>query len=99
MDQDVETKDPDWSVQATDAFVSFIDSVKTKTTGPALTIVHALVHAFIIITVAIAVLTLLVIGSLRLVNAYLPGDVWAAHLLLGTLFSIIGFILWSKRRP
>ena len=99
MDHDVETKDSDWSVQATDTFVSFIDSVKSKTTGPALTIVHALVHAFIIVTVGVAVVVLMVIGSLRLVNAYLPGDVWAAHLLLGTLFTLIGFIFWSRRRP
>jgi hypothetical protein len=24
---------------------------------------------------------------------------WAAHLILGLLFSLIGLILWAKRRP
>ncbi|MDG2261504.1 MAG: hypothetical protein P8N50_04115 [Actinomycetota bacterium] len=99
MDRDTETKNSDWTVQVTDGFVSLVESLKAKTTGPALRIVHAIVHAFIIITVGISVLTLLVIGSIRLVNAYLPGDVWAAHLLLGALFCSIGFIFWSKRRP
>jgi hypothetical protein len=27
-----------------------------------------------------------------------PGDVWAAHLIIGGLFSLAGVFLWSKRR-
>jgi hypothetical protein len=99
MDGPAPTTESDWSVQATDTFVSFIDSVRDKTTGPALKLVHALVHAMIIVTVALAALTMLVIGSVRLVSAYLPGDVWAAHLLIGTIFTLGGLFLWSKRRP
>lgn len=89
----------DWSAQATDQFVSLIDTVKQKATGPAITVVRAIVHGLLIAVVGVAALVLFVVGAVRLVNSYLPGDVWAAHLLLGTLFSLVGFFLWSKRRP
>ena len=34
----------------------------------------------------------------RLVDAYLPEDVWAAHLLLGALLTLAGLVLWAKRK-
>ena len=37
------------------------------------------------------------IGLIRLVNNYLPGDVWAAYLVLGGIFLLIGLVLWTKR--
>lgn len=89
----------DWSAQATDSFVSLVDTVKQKATGPALKIVRAIVHALLLLTMGIVAVALFIIGAVRLVNAYLPGEVWAAHLLLGTLFSLVGLFLWSKRRP
>ena len=46
---------------------------------------------------AIMVLFLVVIGLIRFVNAYLPGDVWAAYLLLGSIFLIAGLFTWTKR--
>ncbi len=90
---------PDWSAQTTDSFIALIDSVKTKSTGPLLKAVRALVHGFLIMTIGLAALVLFIVGAIRLVNSYLPEDVWAAHLLLGTIFLLGGFFVWSKRRP
>ena len=91
------TGSTDWSAQATDMVVNVVDSVKAKTTGPALTVVRALVYGVIVMFVGLAVLALFVIGLVRFVNSYLPGDVWATHLLLGSIFTIAGLVLWSRR--
>jgi len=98
MAQDLsETTSADWGTQLTDSFVGLVDTVKTKTTGPALTVVRALVFGFLVLVVGIVALILLVAGLVRLVNSYLPGDVWATYLLIGTVFCVAGLFLWSKR--
>ena len=97
MADDVTTTSPDWGAEATDRFVDLIDNVKTKTTGPLLKVLRALVYGIVAGVMAIMVLFLVVIGLIRFVNAYLPGDVWAAYLLLGSIFLIAGLFTWTKR--
>ncbi len=97
MANDVEASKTDWSVEATDKFVSLIDNVKVKTTGPALKVVRALVYGLVIAVMAIVLLVLLTVSSVRFVNAYLPGTVWSAYLFLGAVFAIVGLFLWTKR--
>ena len=58
---------------------------------------RALVYGIVAGVMAIMVLFLVVIGLIRFVNAYLPGDVWAAYLLLGSIFLIAGLFTWTKR--
>lgn len=97
MADDVTTTSPDWGAEATDRFVDLIDNVKAKTTGPLLKVLRALVYGIVAGVMAIMVLFLVVIGLIRFVNAYLPGDVWAAYLLLGSIFLIAGLFTWTKR--
>ena len=97
MADDVTATSPDWGAEATDRFVDLIDNVKTKTTGPLLKVLRALVYGIVAGVMAIMVLFLVVIGLIRFVNAYLPGDVWAAYLLLGSIFLIAGLFTWTKR--
>jgi hypothetical protein len=58
-------------------------------------VVFGLVAA-IVGTVAIF---LLLIGSIRLVNGYLPGKVWTTYLLFGGIFTLAGMLLFSRRKP
>ncbi|MDY7100449.1 MAG: hypothetical protein S0880_04615 [Actinomycetota bacterium] len=88
----------DWPSEVTDRIVGVIGTVRSKTTGPAITISRAIVYGLLAAVLAIAALILLVILLVRIVDVYLPGDVWAAHLLLGAVFLVIGLFLWSKRR-
>ena len=97
MADDVTTTSPDWGAEATDRFVDLIDNVKAKTTGPLLKVLRALVYGIVAGVMAIMVLFLVVIGLIRFVNAYLPGDVWAAYLLLGSIFLVAGLFTWTKR--
>jgi len=44
-------------------------------------------------------LLLLTIGVFRLADAYLPGEVWSAWLVLAGIFLACGAFVWSKRNP
>ena len=42
-------------------------------------------------------LIVLVIALIRMLDVYLPGDVWSAYLLLGVVFSMGGLLVWRRR--
>lgn len=96
--------DADWPAQAADTIVRVVATVRDKTTGPALTVARGLVYGLLALVLGTAALVLLAIGSVRLIDAYLPDAVfgeshtWAAHLLVGLVFTGAGAWLWSKRR-
>ncbi len=95
----------DWAKQATDTIVGFVDGVRAKTTGPAITAARGVVYGLLAALLGLGAAVLLSIGLVRALDAYLPDSVfgethtWAAHLLIGALFSLVGLFLWSKRRP
>lgn len=89
----------DWPAQAADAIVDTVGKVRDATTGPILTIARGLVYGTAIVILGLTALFLLVIGAVRLLDVYLPGEVWSAYLLLGVVFLASGLFLWSKRRP
>lgn len=95
----------DWPVQATDTIVKVVGTASDKVTGPITTAARALVFGLFAAILGTAVLTLLSILTVRIANNYLPDSVfgeehvWAAHLLIGLVFSILAFILWRKTKP
>jgi hypothetical protein len=96
--QPLDPRNPDWPAQAADRVVGLVDSVRNKTTVPLTTAARGVVYGLLAAVMGIAVVLFLAITSVRVLNVYLPGDVWAAHLVVGTLFTLVGFFLWSKRR-
>ncbi len=97
-------QDEDWPVQAADTIERVVGTVRAKTTGPLLKVAKAAVYGTFAALVGLAALILFVIGSVRLLNNYLPEVVfgethtWAAHLILGLLFVLAGGLLWMRRR-
>ena len=89
--------DDDWSEQAADAVVKVVDAVRDKTTGPVLTIARAIVYGLIGLFAVIVALVVLVIALVRIIDVYLPGEVWSTYLLLGVLFTALGLFIWGKR--
>lgn len=93
----------DWPAQAADTIERVVGSVRDKTTGPAITVARWVVYGTFALLVALAVLVLLAIAAVRLLDVYLPdawvGDehTWAAHLVVGLVFSLAGMVMWSKR--
>ncbi len=47
----------------------------------------------------LAALVLVTVALVRALNVVVPGEVWSAHLILGTIFTLVGLLLWSKRAP
>ncbi len=95
----LDPRDPDWPVQATDTVERLVGSIRAKTTVPLTTVARAIVYGLVAAVMGTAVVVLLAIFAVRIINVYLPEDVWAAHLIVGMLFTLIGLFLWSKRRP
>jgi hypothetical protein len=87
----------DWTDQVADAIDTAVGTVRDKTVVPAQRVVRAVVAGllagFLVGTAAV----LLAVGSFRALSVYLPGDVWAAHLVLGGIFTAAGLFCWSRR--
>ena len=83
--------------QATSVVVNLVTSVRGKTTGPLLFVARLVVYSIAILIAASAAIVLFVIAAVIIVNQLLPGDVWAAYLLLGAVFALVGTFFWSKR--
>jgi len=98
-----EVRTDDWPAQAADTIERVVGSVRDKTTGPAITAVRGLVYGTFALLVGTMVAVLLAVAAVRALDAYLPsaifGDehVWAAHGIVGLLFTLVGALLWSKR--
>ncbi len=97
MDPAPRTAEPDLADQAADAVINLVDTVRSKTTGPVLTVARALVYGLIGLFAGLVAAILLAIALVRAIDAYLPGEVWSAHLLVGAVFTVAGFLVWTKR--
>ena len=95
--------EPDWPAQTADTIERLVLTVRDKTTGPAITVARSVVYGLFAAVVGTAVLVLLAVAGVRLLDAYLPDAVfgethtWAAHLVVGVVFSAAGALLWSRR--
>lgn len=96
--------DADWAAKATTTVVGYVDTVKTATTGKALVASRMAVYflaAGLIALVALILLLLLIVRFAVVLTGYLPfisdGEVWLAYVVLGVIFSGVGFFLWKKK--
>jgi hypothetical protein len=95
----------DWPAQATDTIVKVVGTASDKVTGPVTTVARAIVFGLFAAILGSAALVLLSILLVRVLNNYLPDSVfgeehvWAAHLLVGLVFSGFALGLWAKRKP
>jgi hypothetical protein len=93
----------DWPAEAADTIERVVGAVRDKTTGPAITIARWVVYGTFALVVGSVVAVLLAIAAVRALDSYLPDawvgeqHTWAAHLIIGALFSLVGMVLWSRR--
>jgi len=93
----------DWPNEAADLIVRAVGQVRDKTTGPALTAARGLVYGLVALLLGATIAVLLAIASVRALDEAIEGAVgsretWAAHAVVGAVFSVAGLVLWSKRR-
>ena len=87
----------DWHVKATDKIVSTVDTVRKKSSGPAIKVSRAAVFGLLGGLLAFIAAILLLIGVVRLLNNVLPKDVWLVYLILGAIFMAAGAFVWTRR--
>jgi hypothetical protein len=98
------SSEEDFPAQIAGSIEQVVGTVRDKTTGPALLIARALVYGTFAAVVSIAAVVLLIVGSVRVLDNYLPSSVfgddhtWAAHMFVGLAFTIAGALSWRRRK-
>ncbi|MDP9071971.1 MAG: hypothetical protein M3N68_11985 [Actinomycetota bacterium] len=86
----------DWTVQVADTVERLVGTIRDKTAVPLTTVARGLIYGLIALVMAITAVVLIAIGLVRAVDAYLPEEVWSAHLLVGGMFCLAGAFLLRK---
>ncbi len=94
-----------WESLATSKIVTGIDSVRTKTTGPAIHISRTVVYGLTMFLIGLISIPFLVIGTSRgfieifdnWVFTSRDTAVWFVYLLSGIIWSSVGLFIWNKR--
>ena len=89
----------------TSKIVDQIDSVRTKTSGPAIRISRSVLYGLTTLLVILIALPFLFIGTSRglieIFDQWVFSErataVWFVYLLSATLWSTVGFLIWRKR--
>lgn len=94
----------DWPAQATELIVRTVGQVRDKTTGPAITAARGVVYGLLAGLLGGTAAVLVAIGAVRGLDEAIEElagsrETWAAHGVVGLLFTFGGLVLWSKRRP
>ena len=87
----------DWPTKAADTVERLVDSVRSKTTGPAIVASRILVYGLVAAVLGLIAVVLLLALLVRLVVAICQGQVWLADLIVGGVFTIAGLMLWRRR--
>lgn len=85
----------DWTDQVTDLVVDSVDKVRARTTGPILEVSKGIVYAVVALLIALPVLLLAVIGTIRVLTLFIPA--WSVYLGFGIILVLVGVVMWSKR--
>lgn len=98
---EVESEPPaDWPKQATKSIVKLVDTVRDKTTGPAVNAVQWVIYGTVMALLATPILILLLIAMMRATEGGLSKwfyqPMWLVYLIYGTIFTFVGRVLWAK---
>lgn len=93
----------DWPAQAADLVARVVGQVRDKTTGPAVTAARGVVYGLLAAVLGTAALVLVAIAAVRALDELIEAivdsrETWAAHGIVGLVFTLVGLLLWSKRR-
>ncbi len=95
--------DPNWAADTTDTVVRLVDSVKAKTTRPAVLLARGLVFGLLAIFLGLFAVVLLLVGLTRGLQAALEPlvdqdrAVYLSYFLVGGILAIVGAVLFKKR--
>jgi hypothetical protein len=92
------TVDGDWPADVAGRIEATVGAIRDKTAVPLDKAAHWIVYGLVASILGMAAAILVAAGLVRVVDVYLPEDVWAAHAVTSGIFLAIGLFLWSRRR-
>jgi hypothetical protein len=87
----------DWAAQTADTIERVVGSVRGKTSEPVERVARIVVYGLVAGILGGCAFVLLLVGVVRALDAYLPGEVWIPYVALGGIFTLVGLFLWRKR--
>ena len=94
----------DWPSKASATIVSYVGTVRDKTTGPALVVSRYAVYVLAMALLGLVLLVLLLVLLVRLLVTATgllpfvePGQTWLAYYIIGAIFIGGGALLWRKK--
>ena len=87
----------DWASDTADKIDRFVVGVRSKTTEPVEQAARYLVYGVIALFMGATALVLITIMLVRLVDDWVPGEVWSAYIVLGGIFTLVGLLVWTRR--
>ncbi len=77
-----------------------LDVVHDKVLRPIIMVARVLAYGFVIVLAAVVLVVVLVIGFMRLLDIYaFHGREWLSYVAVGTASTLVGMIIWRRRRP
>jgi len=90
----------DWPVKAVDLIDLVVDTLRDRVIRPIILVGRAIVFGLLIATLLIVIAVAAGVAILRVLDNYVfPNDVWASYLVLGTMVTVAGLFIWTKRAP
>lgn len=92
------TQRSDWPDRAAQLVVDATDAVREKGISPIYRLTRWIVYGILATILLVLVGVFLLIAIVRLLTVYVFADqVWITYSILGLIFTLLGFLLWSKR--
>ncbi len=74
--------------------------LRDRVIRPIILVGRAIVFGLLIATLLIVIAVAAGVAILRVLDNYVfPNDVWASYLVLGTIVTVAGLFIWTKRAP
>ena len=95
--------DPNWAADTTDQVVRLVDTVKSKTTKPAVMAARGLVFGLLAVFLGLFAVVLLLVGLTRGLQAAIePATdqaraVYISYFIVGAILVVVGLVLFKKR--
>ena len=89
----------EWPARAADLVEAVVTGVHDKVVRPLLLAARAVVFGILVAAMLVVLAVLTAVAVVRLLDVYaFPHRVWASDLVVGGVFTLAGFGLWSLRR-
>ncbi|HVC72050.1 MAG TPA: hypothetical protein VNC61_17490 [Acidimicrobiales bacterium] len=89
-----------WQTRVVDMVEGVVTVAHDRVIRPLLIVARAVVFGVLVATMALLVSILFSVAVVRLLDVYaFRNRVWASDAVVGGLFTAIGILAWTKRRP